>query len=351
VLSLPEWCRLGFGPELPDKAARVCLESDWPDRLERMLGSRGRVFGAALVEEFPPLSAAELERRVRNSLVLENATLRVHRGEQALTRYSLLVFRVTCSSDEKREEVLTLCINEENGAFADGLTDKILERLRSGERVVTLREEALLPAWSSGELLEVARRALDSRLRQRLAPFLAGMERRMGRDLDRLHQYHTGLWQETSARLKDRERRRADAGSVDAERSRLGAIEREYRAKVADTERKYAMTVDVRLAQSARIQMPVQRAGLTLLRRKGIRTMLLDWNPATRNLDTLPCERCLSVPRTYRLCDEKLHCLCNACLAPCPSCRREVCLACSRSQCGRCGRALPAADQGRGPAV
>jgi hypothetical protein len=147
VLSLPEWCRPGFGVVLPEKAARVSLESDWPDRLERILGSRGRVFSAALVEEFLPLSAAELERRVRHSLVLENATLRVLGGEQALTRYPLLIFRVTCSSEEK------------------------------------------------------------------------------------------------------------------------------------------------------------------------------------------------------------LHCLCNACLAPCPSCQREVCLACSRAQCGRCACALPAADQGRGPAV
>ena len=338
ALSLPEWSRVGFGPELPEQAVRVSFESDWAERLERLLGERGRLARVFLQERPYPIPQQEFEKIVRRELVLQNATFRLGQAEEATACYLLLVFQVTASSDEKREDLVYLCINESNSALADDLARPLLSYLRALSHPGEIQQDEADPegAWPAGQVRILSAGLLIPKIRYQFSPFLEGMERRMARDLERLHVYHSDLRREAAERLAERSRKGGSDDAQKADQMRLEAIEREYHAKVADLRRKYAMSVEVRFLQALRADMPVRRADVTVLRRKGSRQTHLDWNPLAKRLDRFPCEGCWTSPRIYCVCDERLHWICPSCLSPCPSCGKESCRACNPLKCAKC---------------
>ena len=60
----------------------------------------------------------------------------------------------------------------------------------------------MLPAdWERARVIERVRQALPWRVEAALAPFVAGLRRRLARDLDRLHAYHNDLHREASQRV------------------------------------------------------------------------------------------------------------------------------------------------------
>jgi hypothetical protein len=338
ALALPEWSRVGFGAELPGQAVRVSFESDWAERLEKLLGERGRLAYFFSQERPYPAPRQEFEKAVQREFTLQNATFRLGPVEEARARYLLLVFRMTATSDEKREDLVTLCINESNGALANALAGPLLSHLRAADRLERARpdEAAQADAWPAQQIRARAAGLLMPRIRVQLSPFLAGMERRMARDLERLHAYHSDLRKEAAARRDERKRNGASEDALKADQMRLEAIEREYHTKVADLRRKYAMSVEIRFLQALRVDMPVRRAAVTVLRRKSTRQTHLDWNPITRRFDLFPCEGCWTSPRVYCVCDDRLHWVCPSCFCACPSCGKESCRACHPAKCAKC---------------
>ena len=104
---------------------------------------------------------------------------------------------------------------------------------------------------------------------------------------------------------------RTDGDRAEADRRRetlrVEAIEREYRAKLDDLRRNYALRVTVEWVQSLEIYVPVQRFEVLIRRRKGERTIRLDWHPLVRTLERPLCEAGLGLDRVRLVCDDKLH--------------------------------------------
>jgi len=72
-------------------------------------------------------------------------------------------------------------------------------------------------------------------------------------------------------------------------------------------------------------------------RRKGERTIALDWNPLARRLEPPVCEATFGLERPRLVCDDALHLVVPAGLAPCTGCGRPFCRACHPSGCPKCG--------------
>lgn len=339
ALSIPEWTRMGFGLELPDQAVRVTLESDWTERIGGLLGDHGRFLVISLDRNSFSKLPSDPERLIRHEMVIDNATYRLKEIVEERTRYLLLTFRLTAVSDEKRDDILHLCINESNGTMADDLVDPLLSYLNSlkAGNAPEPEDDDFLALWGAQKVRDFVKRTLPGRIRTRLSPFLAGMERRMGRDMDRLYAYHTDLRHEAAKRLEDKKQKGLGEDELKKERMRLDAIEREYHAKIADLQRKYAMTVEFDLIQALRLTMPVYRFRLLIMRRKGKRNVHLDWNPVSKKLESLFCERCLSSLKPYWVCDDNLHLICPSCISPCASCGKTYCRACHPTKCPKCG--------------
>lgn len=340
ALRIPEWVRLGFGPELPADARRVNLDADLLERLGSLLGEHGRCARRALMPDNPPL--VHPDRILEQTLALGNAVYRLQDVQPAWTRYLILRFRYTAISDEKHEGLLEFGYNLANGATLDSMMPELLNSAQGAESTPLPLDEArfeIPPHRLSPEILE---RALSPRLRRRLDAFIAGMTRRQERDLQRVFAYHHDLQREAAARLTAltahgelTDKRQADQTR---ERQRLEAIAREYQAKVGDVRRKYAMRVDLTWLQTLELVMPVQRFVVRIKRRKGERLLTLDWNPLARQLDQAPCEYSYTWERPREVCDDALHLVSPAAHGPCPACGKAYCRACNPEKCPKCIR-------------
>ncbi|MGC8468763.1 MAG: hypothetical protein ACP5NI_02550 [Acetobacteraceae bacterium] len=339
AFGLAEFARLGFGASLPAGAQRVGLEGDWLERSARLLGERGRAWRQVL----PPGGRlpAEPERLLERALVLDNATFRLLDVRPAWTRYLLFRFRYAAVSEEKREGILPLAVNLATGALADGLAEAAESLLPAPELAAPDAAEetapppdAALPApWEAARLDPFLRRALLPRLERALEGFVHGLRRRMARDEERLHRYHDDLYRAAG--------RRAAALAPDdparlREQQRAETIGREYGAKLDDLSRQYALRVRVSWEQTLELLAPVQRFAVQIRRRKAERILAMDWNPALRRLESPPCEASLGTERPRLVCDEALHLLAPAGLAPCPRCFHPFCRACRPAACPRC---------------
>ena len=336
ALGLAEIDRLGFGPVLPREAQRVGLEGDWLERFGRLLGEHGRSARRVLAPE--PRAPGDPERVLEHELVLDNAVFRLLGVAPAWTRYLVLEFRYAAISDEKRDGLLRLGLNLATSALPDAVLMRVLPWLDAPASDPEVPVDASLPpSWDQDRLLQLAARGLPSRLDAALAPFVKGLRRRFERDRERLHLYHNDLYRDAmrrSAGLADDDpARRKDA-------LRAEAIAREYRAKLDDLARQYAMRVSVEWVQTLDLAMPVQRFTVQIRRRKAERVIQLDWNSLARQLEGAACEATASAERPRLVCDDALHLVAPAGLAPCPACGKPFCRACHRDRCPKCGHAV-----------
>jgi hypothetical protein len=334
TLQAPELVRLGFGAELPPEAQRVSLESNWLDRFGHLLDERGRWLHRVVAVPLPVLS--QPERIIEHGLVLQNAIYRLSRVAPAWTRYLILLLRYTAISDEKRVGMLTFGLNLANGSAVDPLVDALLSTALSPEDTAGTNVPAdahLPPDWPTPRLHSAVTRALPARVQAHLHLFLQGMQRRLDRDVERVHAYYTGLRQEAWQRLQ---RQQTDSARA---RLRLEAAEREYHAKVADLRQKYDLRVTTDVEQALILTSPVQRLELTIKRRKGERRVTLDWSPLARRLEPPPCEWSYTAEITRVVCDDALHLVSPAGHAPCAQCGKNYCRACQPRRCPKCGQA------------
>ena len=337
ALGVAEIDRLGFGPVPPPEARRVGLEGDWLDRFGRLLGAHGRSVRRVLAPELR--APGDPERVLERELVLDNAAFRLLGVAPAWTRYLVLDFRYSAISDEKRDGMLRLGINLATTALPDAVLTCVLPWLEAQSSDPEVPpSSALPPSWDQGRVLELTARGLPPRLDAALAPFVRGLRRRFERDRERLHLYHDDLY---------RDAMRHRAGLLDADPARrrdelrMEAIGREYRAKLDDLSRQYAMRVSVEWVQTLDLAMPVQRFTVQIRRRKAERVIQLDWNPLARQLEGAACEATASAERPRLVCDEALHLVVPVGLAPCPACGKPFCRACHRSRCPKCGAEVP----------
>jgi plasmid maintenance system killer protein len=329
----PEFLRLGFAAELPAGAERASLESDWLERFSRLLGARGQRLTFVAGVGLPPLG--NVERMVEHTVTLQNAVYRIAQAEAAWTRYLLFVFRYTAISDEKREGIVRFGFNLANAGACDAFADQLLAATLDPEVAEAAVKPAMaqLPAdWSAERMKRAVARALPHHVRGHLGPFVQGMQRRLDRDLARVHEYYSGLREEAHRKLK-----KAKSDSA-REQLRIEAAEREYQAKVADLKQKYDLRVNLELVQTLDFVCPVHRVMLVVKRRKGERKLSLDWNPIARMLDSPPCEWSFAAGGPRVVCDDQLHLVRPEGHAPCIACGREYCRVCAPRRCPKCGR-------------
>ena len=334
ALDLPELARLGFGHELPPDSERAGLDSEFAERLEELLGERGRRVRLAGSDD--PAAPSSLDRLLERTLVLDNATYRLRGVERAWTTYVIPTFRYVARSDDRREGLVAFALNAATGSVLEDPSPLLEARLRPCGPV-----SSDVPELSAEALARVSASVLPTLIEARLAPFLAGMGRRIRRDTLRLLDYYGRLREECLSKLEKLETRTDEGEAAPLarrERQRLESIAGEHGAKLEDLGRRYAVVVEVECLQTVEIVAPVHRLDVEIRRRKATRRVGLDVNPFTRRLDPPPAEDGHAGSGARVVCDGALHLVSRAGHAPCPSCERAYCRACHPSGCPRCTR-------------
>jgi len=345
VMGWPELVRLGFGAELPAGATAVGFEGDWLDRFGTLLGDRGRWAERQFVLPGPPPRIHDPARLLDHAIEFPNAVWRLQEVSAAWTRCLLLAFRYTAVSDEKREGLVWVGFNQGTGAVIDDFAPRLRSLLAADAEWQVPDPEVRRsagPAWDASVLDGRVKPLIKHSVRNEVDPFLRTMRRRLDRDCNRIHQYHSDLYLLAQKKLATLAGSAGEKAENDRKREmlRVAAIEREYAAKLGDLRHNYALRVSVEWVQGLELFVPVQRFHVLVKRRKGEKLMRLDWHPAVRLMEPPPSDWGLGIGRSRLVCDDQLHITDPAGQSPCPSCGRAWCRACHPTACPRCGHAI-----------
>jgi hypothetical protein len=349
-----------MAPEDENGRMRLSLGDPFIDRLVQ----------AARREPAPSLvyvNALRLDKHglldaARSALNLPNARL-VHAPSQTearlLSHYVVFTFKVTLTTDEKHERVISVAMDAQAGWRANWaeLQMQTAFDLESGLGNLLLAPPRWMKAVSPLEpnvlaaLLERAQRAVP----EELGETLTGLQRRSWHYLEldraRLQQYYDDIARD----LKRRQQRASKSGSDDRAASlqdKLAAVEVERALKLADAEARYRLRIDAELVT---VQVIVQPKVALLVQVENRHTMVarqVVWDPLFRRMEPLGCDVCGRPGTTLYLCNGG-HLAHAECLLEqqCVDCKRVYCRLCGEQMgaCAVCGRPVCAHSLNRCP--
>ncbi|MEO7652961.1 MAG: hypothetical protein ABIZ80_21065 [Bryobacteraceae bacterium] len=323
ALESSDWLslRFGAGPGSDD-------ETEWLDRLSRLLPPDARVTGARLrrMRTVPPIDpGAVLDR----DLVIQNGIHRVLDSYQATAVYYFFHFQYTIESDETSLGDWTACLNASAGSVVEQ-SESLLNAVRDD-----LEEDPAfeIPRDELARLYPRALRAAQPEVLRLAAGVEQNASRRLARDMARIETYYRDLLVQIGKRTA---KRANDEAAVGKERSRAEATQLDRAAKLDDLARKYSLKIRIEPRDVLVLSLPVREIQARIIRKKAERVAKFHRNPALGALESPWCESCSSPADPLLLCDDRVHFLCKSCLAPCPNCGKIFCRACQQ-KC-RCGK-------------
>lgn len=348
ILGLPEQGLLGFSIEQAQEGViPLSYESELFRAFEKIFAGKGR-----LARTFYPSSSPNIEKiskGIAERVVLSNATFRLQKVTEETNAYLLIFFKYEALSDEKREGLFSLLVSRKNFSVV-ALNDPLGE---FGSDLVDRKEEDDPAAWNEVEglkALEAGYGAACIVAKEELSPFIQSLEKRLRRDIQRVHDYYEDLKRETKKAFERKRTARPesppgpngeDLSQEAAQRAlleKMEAIEAEKNWKVQDLVSKYAVTVRLEPLCAILIETPSPVFWLEIKRRLSSRSFPVGYNPLLKRLDPLPCEACFDPRGGTFVCDDHLHILCSRCFNKCPQCGKPYCSACSQSGCPRCAK-------------
>lgn len=385
-LSLDEHTRLAFTPSAhsapgdgegdplgaADAALRLSVNHPLVERIAQTLTrqpANARTFIRGVRTDKRGLAAL-----ARQHLSLANARIDVLPAtqEQATQHYYLLCnFKVTLLGEEKREELAVVVMDVQAGHAVDDPVP--LQRLEIIDPEPAYAELPVAPLrwrgapggapWAPAHadmaptssspkssactalafdtlqaLLPRAQAALRDKLAGQVAALAARLERQLMLDLTRIGDYYDEM-------ATDLQRRQAHLAPDDAERQqaiadKLGMLEAERTAKLADARSRYALRIEMKLlnvllATQAKVILP-----MSISNRTATITRTVVWDPLVHRVEPLVCDVCGQPGERLHLCTGG-HLAHAACLAPqCVDCKRAFCRLCAAqiAECVVCHR-------------
>jgi len=304
----------------------VTYDSDLIDRLSVLLERKGQLSQIILPGAF--IRRDRAEESLRKRLVLNNAVYRIKDFEEKRVAYRVFNLKYTAISDEKREDIITIIINEATLSFPEEMLEVIGPYLREGQEP---NESIQIPSSRPiEEVYRMALRVLRRKIGEELSDFERSMNRRLKKDILRLEDYYETIKEEIRQKIA---KKNLEGKHRKAEESRLKATEVELERRIKDQIEKYSVKVESKLINALRVIAPSALFNVELQRKKEKREVKIGYNPLLKKIEYLSCEGCLA--RGCYLCDD-LHVLCQRCFFKCPGCEKTLCRVCYPDSCPRC---------------
>ena len=236
--------------------------------------------------EVPYLKKAGFEQLIGRDLIFADGQIRIVSRAEARTTYMVFVSHYVALSDERKEGLVRLTVQEETGSLIPNF------EAHWPEFQVTFFEPDKIPPHFPVHLDKVVSLGLKKAqevTEAELAEFLKSMKRRLQRDIRNTREYFQALEKEMMTALK--------AGRTEAHenerKAKIKALPQELSRKIEDLQHKYQIQVTITGSAALRFLIPVAQLLLQIRYRKFERTARITWNPITRHLDPLLCEHCL----------------------------------------------------------
>jgi len=232
-----------------------------------------------------------------------------------ISLYTVFNFRIVYTSDDRREELLTVVLDEQGEPHPE-LTEAYRDAVEPNE----------LPRLASETLERLAERAValvQTKARQRGAEIEAEQRARVERTLAQLRRFY----EQRIAEVDEAEDEEDAAGQE--ERAALKAfLNEELARKLAEEVDRHRVRAEITPVNWATLTIPMQHYKLTLRRPNGVsQTLTVAHNLHSGALTPLLCHACGQPIVTLGLCDNG-HLAGPECLHTCAVCGRDICTAC-----------------------
>lgn len=319
-----------------DKTERDVIYASYDSELFKavagLLRDKGEFSVASFKSSLP--NTEKLLKVLHEKIALNNATFRLENTEIKDVSYLLCYFKYIAISDEKQEGIIQVLINELNLSTTP-LENGVVELEDAAEELKDVDRHdfktVLQSSYSAG--IGIAK--------ERLKNFIKSLERRLNRDIRRVHEYYETLKNEAIIAIKKKaistEDRTIKGEEIDKLlKKKVNAIETECRWKVQDLITKYSLNIQIEPVSIIRIETQSPVFWINIKRRLATRSFPITYNPITRRLDSFPCESCFYPQGTYYICDDSLHIICGYCFKTCLHCGKQYCKACHKNICPKC---------------
>lgn len=327
ALGVEEYCNLIFSSN-ENSGTLVFYDSEIFKKMPAVLQKKGRYsVASALLSQ---IRVEKLKKKVVDKINLANAVFSVGESEERRISYLLAFFKFTAFSDERREGVAPLMINEFN------LSSRKLEISKLDDLMDVLQDQAGDNKHEvDDKILKALCLAPKELAMKEIGDFLQSANRRLNRDSQRIHEYYYALISEAKQFFKKRVAQ--DKKEKEKTLSKIKAIETELKWKINDLIAKYSIEIRLEPVSFIRVETAAPIFWLTIKRRKSTRLFPLTYNPLLKTFDDLPCESCFFSGETCYVCDDRSHIVCGKCFSACAKCGKSYCRACYGPVCSKCG--------------
>ena len=283
-LSVPKELRLGKGEH------ELAYGLPLLDRLvELATGDTPVVYGSL---DSGYLKKEGFDRMVRQNMVFPDARLKCTGRAEVKRTYMVLSVKYTAVSDERKEGLVKICLNETSGAVLSEMTNRwqsFSPEFYAGGKVpphFPLHVENIIKAGLSAAR-QAGKNELDS--------FLRSMERRLRRDITSTVSYYAALSAEMEEGLG---RARLSREAIEGRRAKIAALPVERDQKIRDLVHKYSVHLRLTAKAALRFLMPVVQVSASVRKGRKKGQFSLTWNPILQTVEPVACLVCGKTIRT-----------------------------------------------------
>jgi hypothetical protein len=235
--------------------------------------------------EIPYLKKGGFESLICQDLIFADGQIKIMSRAETRTNYMVLLSHYVALSDERKEGLVQLTVQEGTGALIPGFEDHL------AEFQVTFFKPGKIPPHfpvPSEKVVSLSLKKAQEVTKMDLEDFLTSMKRRLQRDVNNTQEYFQALEKEMRASLNAGR----SEGQEKERREKIQALPQELSRKIEDLLQKYQIEVTITGCGARRLLVPVVQLLLQIRYRKLERTASITWNPVTRRLDPMVCELC-----------------------------------------------------------
>lgn len=291
LLNLPEESQIGKDGE------PLLYGSPVLDRLVTLATKEVPIVYGQL--EVPYLKQEGFEQLLYEDISFGKGKCRIIDTVEARHSYMILICQYVAMSDERKEGLIELAIHEDSGALIPEMSGhwKDFQPRFFSQEYIPPHFPAHIDS-SINAALKSARSIIDNEL----ADFYKSTKRHLNRDVQNTQEYYKALKWEMEAGLENPNL------SKDQRNDRITKIKdlpNEMNRKIEDLQQKYQIHVTMTACAALRFLVPIVRLTVEFRYKKLLRELRLNYNPVSRSLDPLVCERCKLTTRTVFPCERK----------------------------------------------
>jgi hypothetical protein len=280
-LKLPESSTIATQANIPDSVF-ISYHSELIQQFSTLLGQRGSVSAIAIQYE-GYLKSTGFEKQLLQTLRPQNGLIRLLESKTATTRYLWCHIAYTAEADEKRVGMVSFMINELTRVTPIEIGDALFWK---SDQIPVTNPEAI-SGRSLQDLIPLIERTAAQQVKVNLENWQMKLGRAKARDEERLNAYYSTMGQEIQSKMRSR----IDQEGKERELARLTVTNQELERKLADLQERYALKVEASLYSVLVIELPTVHLECELVRKKIKRSVTAVWNPFTKVIEPLCCER------------------------------------------------------------